>query len=357
MSRLLFIVFLLLLNPIFGIHAQTPNDNIENAIYLEHDQPFSSKTHGCTIQWSCVDESLTGKCIDYHNDQWFIFNAESYSKLYVNVGNQRCRDLRGVQIVVLKGEPCNVETYQVFKCVSLVNQDDIYIELDSLQKNENYYINIDGYLHDYCFFEIEVSQKPKGFPIDQELVLYTYSNRNKNLVRIDWELPDALFHQVDEFQIFRKTASAFKHEFVANIPLISNVYGDISGKYYFEDSIAANIKYHYKLTVRANSGRLLFIDNYQFYYQHKQKEARFLRYINIPIENVRNKDSISIIIYDYATNTLLASEVMTYKKKDPTYTKYNTYKAIQKGADKLLVKVVNNTSKSTKEYTFDLWDD
>ena len=73
--------------------------------------------------------------------------------------------MRGVQIVVLQGEPCHVETYEILTCVSLANQDDIYIELNSLQTQQNYYINIDGYLHDYCGFEIEVSQYAKGLSV------------------------------------------------------------------------------------------------------------------------------------------------------------------------------------------------
>ena len=37
---------------------------------------ITSNTTGCTVQRACVDERLTGKCIEYHNDQWFEFTPK-----------------------------------------------------------------------------------------------------------------------------------------------------------------------------------------------------------------------------------------------------------------------------------------
>ncbi|RZK33041.1 MAG: hypothetical protein EOO57_14025, partial [Hymenobacter sp.] len=54
-------------------HAQVANDNIENRRLLRAEETITSTTTGCTVQPSCVDERLTGKCIEYHNDQWFEF--------------------------------------------------------------------------------------------------------------------------------------------------------------------------------------------------------------------------------------------------------------------------------------------
>jgi len=55
------------------VAAQVPNDNLENRRLLAPEEVITSSTVGCTVQRACVDERLTGKCIEYHNDQWFEF--------------------------------------------------------------------------------------------------------------------------------------------------------------------------------------------------------------------------------------------------------------------------------------------
>ncbi|HLK98373.1 MAG TPA: hypothetical protein VK364_11445, partial [Hymenobacter sp.] len=57
----------------FSAQAQVANDDIERRQVLQLEQPVSSNTTDCTVQWSAVDEKLTGRCIEYHNDQWFEF--------------------------------------------------------------------------------------------------------------------------------------------------------------------------------------------------------------------------------------------------------------------------------------------
>src|SRR5690606_14938890 len=86
--------------------AQVPNDDIEHRRLLKAEEIVFSNTIGCTVQRNCVDESLTGKCVEYHNDQWFEFSPETPGVYFVNISGQSCRDTRGVQLVILTGEPC-----------------------------------------------------------------------------------------------------------------------------------------------------------------------------------------------------------------------------------------------------------
>jgi hypothetical protein len=337
--------------------AQAPNDDIENRIVLELNAPYPSQTNGCTVEWSCVDESLTGKCIDYHNDQWFTFNSRDYSNLYINIMGQSCRDLRGVQLVVLKGEPCQVETYEILTCVSLATQDDIYVELDSLQKDQEYLINIDGYLHDFCAFRIEVSKKARGLPLEPSLDLSIKSSRKDHQIRLEWVLPDSLKSTLIGFEVFKRAQPEFRSDFAGQVPLTSNAFGDTQREYYFEDSIAPNQLYFYTLAAKQADEKLLLIDTYQFQHKSTPKQAKFVRSINIPLEPVKHKESISIIIYDFRTMKVLKSEVISYRRKDPLYINYSTYKAIQNSIGKLLVKVINNSRKTSREYIFDLWEE
>ena len=59
------VLFLLLLADLLAVNAlaQVPNDDIENRRRLRSEETITSSTTGCTVQRSCVDERLTGKCI------------------------------------------------------------------------------------------------------------------------------------------------------------------------------------------------------------------------------------------------------------------------------------------------------
>jgi hypothetical protein len=123
------IFFIALLTGHFS-NAQVINDHIDKRIELNVNAPaFSSSTTDCTVDWACVDESLTGKCIEYHNDQWFWFRTNQTGKYHININGQKCRDTRGVQLVVIDGVACQPRTYNILSCNSLTSQDDIYVEL------------------------------------------------------------------------------------------------------------------------------------------------------------------------------------------------------------------------------------
>ncbi|RYY21571.1 MAG: hypothetical protein EOO36_00355, partial [Cytophagaceae bacterium] len=135
--------------------AQVANDNIENRRLLRAEEVVTSTTTNCTVQRSCVDERLTGKCIEYHNDQWFEFRPPTAGTYFVNISGQRCRDVRGVQLVVLTGTPCQPSTYHVLSCTSLGTQDDLFVTLPNLQAGHPYLLDIDGYLKDGCRFNLQ----------------------------------------------------------------------------------------------------------------------------------------------------------------------------------------------------------
>ncbi len=113
----------------FKGYGQVPNDNVAARIELPVGQaPFSSNTSHCTVEWQCIGKKLAGNCVDFHNDQWFWFRTARAGKYYVNLSNQRCRDRKGLQLMVIDGVPCKTDTYQVLQCISLGNQDDVYAQ-------------------------------------------------------------------------------------------------------------------------------------------------------------------------------------------------------------------------------------
>ena len=121
----------------FTVQAQVINDDIQFAKVLQIGESVSSTTVNSTIQSACVNYALTKKCIKYHNDQWFIINSGTYDHLFLNIQNQECRDLFGVQLVAIEGEVCDIENYKILDCVSLSSNDDFYVKIDSLKPNTN----------------------------------------------------------------------------------------------------------------------------------------------------------------------------------------------------------------------------
>lgn len=233
--------------------AQTPNNNMANAELLQLNQFINSKTHGNTVEWDCVDESLTGKCIDYHNDQWFRFYSDSLSTIFINISGQQCRDMRGVQLVVLKGERCQPGTYEILDCISLATQDDIYTKVD-VQPETYYWLNIDGYLHDFCEFFIEVSNEPKGISIDTYELTRSDLAREKNIVGLKWQVPDSLQYKILNTHIFRKINTAFKYDLRANIELQQNAFGELQNEYFFADTLLLPGNYQYRLVFEFQNG-------------------------------------------------------------------------------------------------------
>jgi len=258
-TNILFALFLFCSLPLAG---QTPNDNMASAEELILNQFVNSKTHGNTVEARCVDEKLTGKCIDYHNDQWYTFHNDSLRTFYINISGQECRDLRGVQLVVLTGELCNPSTYTIYDCVSLATQDDIFVEIKHLEPNQQYWLNVDGYLHDYCSFFIEVSDKPKGLSAQKYDVLESASENALNVINLQWTIPDSLAGKAKYMMIKRRPMRAFRFDSIGYEPVQYNAYGSMMPTYQYSDTLLLPGEYIYRLGLTLEYGKKLFIADY-----------------------------------------------------------------------------------------------
>lgn len=192
MSRDLLLALLLLLTA-HSTRAQAANDDIENRRVVRAEETITSNTTGCTVQRTCVDERLTGKCIEYHNDQWFEFTPKVSGRYFVNIGGQRYRDMRGVQLVVLVEKPCQPATYQVLSCTSLGTQDDVFVTLDSLHAGMPYLLDVNGYLKYFYQFTLQVSEQAAGAPaVLPPSSLAGAPLGSNHLIRLERTLPDSL---------------------------------------------------------------------------------------------------------------------------------------------------------------------
>ncbi|OUJ69342.1 hypothetical protein BXP70_26625 [Hymenobacter crusticola] len=244
--------------------GQVANDDIEHRRVLRPNETITSTTANCTVQWSCVEEKLTGRCIEYHNDQWFEFTPRVSGRYFVNIGGQQCRDTRGVQLVVLTGTPCQPSTYRVLSCTSLGSQDDVFVALDSLQAGQSYLLDVDGYLKDFCQFTLAVSDKPKGVPVAMAPALAEVVASPNRLVSLRWVLPDSL-GTTQQFRVLRREAAAFRASEVGTATVNRTTYGTNSPEYTWTDTLTAPGRYLYQIVAYGANNTVPALLHQQWY--------------------------------------------------------------------------------------------
>ncbi len=335
--------------------SQVLNDRIENRIELPIDAaPLTSTTAQCTVEPNCVDEKLTGKCIEYHNDQWFYFTTAAAGKYFLNIGNQHCRDARGVQMVVLSGTPCYTETYLVLSCTSLANQDNIFVALDSLPAQQTYLVNIDGYLHDFCSFTIQLSTKPAGIPVHPILTGLTATGRLiRNKVHLTWETPEELDEAILTYQVVRHYEPDPYSKVLQVIPHQRNTFGNSQVTYEYQDTLQIKGTYTYRVIAYTNATEPVLISEKMVHYD--------------PFDPGKvNQEEFVVLKLDYKNNTPLTIQVVNeqtgsiVKKVDFTTTKqtrelkYFIGPLLEKGIRTIRIRITNNNTKQVEERRIEL---
>ena len=336
-------------------HAQVINDHIDKRIELKVNSPtYPSNTTDCTVDWACVDESLTGKCIEYHNDQWFWFKTNQAGNYYININGQQCRDTRGIQLVAIDGVPCQPKTYKILSCISLATQDDIFVELEALQANHSYLLNVDGYLKDFCSFQIQVSTQPQGIPVQpvKEKVIAA-SKIVDDAVQLEWTLTDDLSDQINAFRILRREAVENRFTEIKVIPHERNVFGKGKLSYTLIDTVRNNGNYFYKIiaSVPDRADMLLSETSVNFSSLIKVKPD--------PSDSItlqldfKAGTHISIYFYDAKVRKLLIKTNFYFEEKDRKK-KYYIGHLKARGVKSVYVRITdqNNKLSQTKFYQF-----
>ncbi|MDJ1503685.1 hypothetical protein [Xanthocytophaga agilis] len=330
--------------------AQVPNDNIENRLELTLNQWHSSRTDKCTVQWKCVDEALTGKCIDYHNDQWFYFTTSQVKgPVFVNISKQACEDIRGVQLVVIDGTPCETKTYQILACASMANQDDIYVQLDSLKPNHTYLLNVDGYLHDYCKFDIQVSDHSIGIPMNHKAMGTAKGEVQGKVVNLSWTVDEDIAAQVNEFHILRRRQADVRSQIVQKIPLTKNAAGGFVDHYETQDTLTKAGTYAYKILGLTTEGNTVLIGSSQ---QQIDQRSVSNAYVSIPLPFKKNSN-VTLLIYNAVNHVLLDKTGLTLSENNQTVRYFAGY-LTEKGIHKIQVRAVDSKTGQAQDFSFDI---
>jgi len=338
------LVLLLVVAAAATARAQVPNDDIENRRVLRAEEIITSNTTGCTVQRECVDERLTGKCIQYHNDQWFEFTPTTSGRYYINIGGQKCRDVRGVQLVVLTGRPCQPASYRILSCISLGTQDDVFVTLDSLRAGQPYLLDVDGYLKDYCQFTLQVSGHAVGMPVsyfppNPTRVLPTASR----VVELRWTLPDSLA-ATPGFRLMRREVHDYRSIEVALVPVRRDTYGQAETTYTAIDTLPKAGIYDYQVvTVRVENGpnpaRLR-----QWWYGFGVAAMPGTApvagtTVEVPLRKYPAKSRLSVVVTDPRTGRVLLAQQLVNDRGNPRQSQLPVRKWQEAGIEKIAVEI------------------
>ena len=328
--------------------GQVANDLIANRIALKIDQPFQSNTTNCRVEKECINEALTSKCIKYHNDQWFTIVPNSNQQYYLNIFNQSCRNLRGVQLVVIDGEPCEIADYQIITCVSLATQDDIFVQLDGLVIGKTYLLNVDGYLHDFCNFMIAFSTTPRGLPVSNNNNLLIYSNKNQ-YVQLNWEIEESQEADIIMYEVYRRSDKETKHTLIQNISHEKNAFGVARLAYSTCDTVKQSGTFYYKIVAVRNSDVPIILDEIEFRITIDGDSIEDTIELEL---NYEEKTQLAILVFDVEKGSLLKNYLFNF---DSSHHKFliDVHKWTNLGTSRFRVDIVDNSTDKKETLFFE----
>jgi hypothetical protein len=329
------------------LQAQVSNNNISSLIKLElHAPPYASHTQHNTVEWNCINKKLTEKCLVYHNDQWFSFIPNNDKIVYLNVGKQICKNKYGVQVLVLRGNPCEKLSYELIHCESFTNQSDTYIALRNLIANETYLINIDGFLGDLCSFEIAISDKPKGLPVASQIKkidnLLT-SHVKDSAITLYWQLPLIVKDSVSHFHVYCKKPNEKRFTLLSATSALGNARGSQQENYQQTDTLKDFGNYTYfVLGISEDEKHKWHLGELTYY--NKEKIVSYM----LAIENIfKRKDDLTLTLIDALNGKVLKHTYCERCIED--HFQINVKPWIEMGITRFKVLLTNNTTKLIKE--------
>ncbi|MBK5278034.1 MAG: hypothetical protein JJE09_04125 [Bacteroidia bacterium] len=341
--------------------AQVKNNAIRNRIALDiNADPTHSSTAQSDVEWGCINKALTNKCLVYHNDQWFNFSVPIEGTYFINLSNQNCRDLQGLQVILIEGNPCETKSYKIHSCLPKIRQEDVFIQIDSLKPSIQYLVNIDGFLDDQCSFGIQISDKPTGLPLRDSNLTYdtipVIATLKGKIVNLSWSVTEEKIAMLESFKLYRGIHNAIKQDFIREIGATSNSYGAPVLYYSASDSLVKEGTYIYRIYGIQKQTQMpyLLVNRVVKYHEPKPKQ-QLQRSIKLNLK-LADKTPFQVLVYDEATNTLLKK----YKKEfDVTFDQQHEVdlgEFIDRGLRNFMILVADGNSRDalTLYYTFDL---
>jgi hypothetical protein len=335
------------------VYSQVENNSIHNRINLNLNTNAHSTTANSTVEWSCISKKLTNKCLVYHNDQWFSFAPQQSGKYFLNISAQQCKKSQGIQLIIIEGDPCAVDTYKILNCIPKITQSDVFVELPSLGADKLYLINVDGFLGDFCEFDIQLSDKPQGMPFQYKSLdtLNLQSEQKNEIVTLRWTALPYQLDQLDYFEVNRLKSGEIKSKVLQNVFVGSNALGKYDEDYQYSDTLSAYGTYHYDiLGVYKETGYRILLDGLQVTFkQELNVPKQFIARVPLSfagkgkiegdVINASNDQILTLIRYDYVYPETLGVNVTRFVKM---------------GVKRFWIKIRNTKTKEFKQFTYQL---
>ena len=279
---------------------QVINNAISERIVLNvNDRPLMSTTARSTVETDCINRRLTAACLIYHNDQWFTFTVPADGTYYLNVSDQRCDRKLGIQFLLIEGDPCAVDSYQVRQCIPKLTQENTYVVLDSLRRDVPYLLNIDGFLGDYCEFSIRVADYAEGMPYEERRYQDSRSDvvLADSIIKITTRLDVEDARKISAIRIYRRYLDGPLSLLDSITPARNNALGEFMTDYSYYDTLNSPRAYTYKVFgAQHDTGELLVLGERKIlYYGIGNREG--IHFIELPRALNRSKPITVRLIY------------------------------------------------------------
>lgn len=336
--------------------GQVKNNSIRGRLKLDLDQgSVKSTTAGSSVEWDCVNKALTRKCIVYHNDQWFEFTVPVPGRYFINVSAQQCTENLGVQAIVIEGNPCEIATYRILRCINRIRREDAYIQMDSLRPGISYLVNIDGFLGDACDFNIELASKAHGFPYQENGSDSTYTPlvQQQRAFRMHWHTDDRI-NDWQSFRVYRWFGQG-QPSLIREEAVIRNAYGKPKFDYQVADSLIKEGLYTYRVfAVERENFTLVPLVTQQVTFltpRPVQKAPDPERSVKITLP-FKDRIPVDIIIYDQKNDEKKRATRVWFDPARSTTLDIPMGDLLDQGMVKFLVLVANSQSKEALEFYY-----
>lgn len=335
--------------------AQVGNDKVANRIELIPDSgPVQTTTAGSTVEWDCLNKALTNSCLVYHNDQWYTFQVREPQAYFLNISRLACRDSKGIQVILIEGNPCETRSYRVIECIRQIKNEEVFVPLGKVVANMTYLIEIDGFDGDHCDFDIQIARRPFGIPMKfeefQQSAGISTRAQLDSLVDISWKVPAVWLDQIDQFRVHRlREQDIFRLE--RAFPASKNAYGKPAVSYNFRDTLTSSGSYLYRVLGYPQEGQPVLMTEVWISYAKKKKPPPVSQTIVID-PHFTQKVEYAVRVYETEQISIIHAIKGTYDPAKPVPIEIDMKEFIAKGHRAYMVVLINMTTRETLEFYY-----
>lgn len=336
--------------------AQVNNDKVANRIRLEPDaMPLHTTTAGSTVEWGCLNQALTGKCLVYHNDQWYEFKVKEPQAYFLNISNLVCRNSNGIQVILIEGNPCETKNYRVLHCIRQIKNEEVFVPLGMVTANMTYLIEIDGFDGDHCDFNIQIARRPSGLPMKFEELqkseaAINVGSQKDSLVNINWKVPAGLLDQIDQFRMYRLAGGDIVR-LERIVPSSKNAYGKPIDTYHLQDTLTTPGDYVYRVVGFPYSGTPILMTEVRISYVKMKPPPPVSQTIVID-PGFSQKADYAVRVYESQQLSVIHAINGTYDPANPAPIKVDMKEYIAGGHRSFMVVLINKTTRESMEFYF-----